>query len=305
MVNPAFRFGQVGAVVLAGFLLATRAPAADDKTKPGTLKEDKTKPYAVKRVKDIVYYDGEGKDENKHKLDLYLPDGAKAFPVLFFVHGGAWVHGDRNTLGIYATLASVYVKQGIGVVVTSYRLSPAVKHPEHVKDVARAFAWTYKNIARYGGNPDKLFISGHSAGGHLVALLAADEQYLKAHELATRTIRGVVPISGVYDITDNLVPNVFGSDEGSGKKASPLSYAKKGLPPFLIFYADKDLPMCGKTPSEKFCKAARREGHEGPHDGNQAEQSLPDPVRRREGRHQRLDRHCRFHPQWRHQVILR
>ncbi len=261
VVNPVFRIGQVAAVVLAGCLLTSAAPAADDKTKPDTLKEDKTKnPYTVKRVKDIAYYTGEGMDENKHKLDLYLPEGAKDFPVLFFVHGGAWVSGDRNTFGIYSTLANVYVKQGIGVVVTSYRLSPAVKHPEHVKDIARALAWTYRNIAKYGGSPEKLFISGHSAGGHLVALLTTDDRYLKALDLTTQTIRGVIPISGVYDIADSLMPKVFGSEKGSGKNASPLTYAKKGLPPFLIFYADKDYEMCGKSPSERFCKALDEKG---------------------------------------------
>jgi acetyl esterase/lipase len=243
--NLALRFAQVGAVVLAGLFFVSPASA-----------QEKAKSFEVKRVKDLVYYDGEGMDSNKHKLDLYLPEGAKDFPVLFFVHGGAWMTGDRNSFfGLYGSLAKVYVKQGIGVVVISYRLSPGVKHPEHVKDVARAFAWTYKNIAKYGGNVDQLFISGHSAGGHLVALLAADESYLRVHDLTPKAIRGVIPISGVYIIADGLVPNVFGREEGSGKKASPISYVKKGLPPFLILYADKDYSTCGKTPSEKFCKA--------------------------------------------------
>jgi acetyl esterase/lipase len=249
VVHPASFFGQVGAVVLAGFLLSSPARA-----------EDKTKPFTVKSIRDLDYYDGEGRDEKKHKLDLYLPEGVKDFPVLFFVHGGAWVSGDRNYLGVYSTLANVYAKQGIGVVVISYRLSPSVKHPEHVKDVARAFAWTYKNIAKYGGKSDRLFISGHSAGGHLVALLATDETYLKAHGLTTAAIRGVIPISGVYEVAERFMPRVFGDEEGAGKKASPLTYVRKGLPPFLILYADKDYDMCGKKPSEKFCKALGEKG---------------------------------------------
>jgi acetyl esterase/lipase len=250
VANPAFRFGQAGTVVLAGFLLAFPAFA-----------EEKAKPFAVKRIRDVVYYDGEGMDDKKHKLDLYLPEGTKEFPVLFFVHGGAWRTGDRNYLmDIYGTLAKVYAKQGIGVVVISYRLSPGVKHPEHVKDVARAFAWTYKNIGKYGGKTDQIFVCGHSAGGHLVALLAADEVYLKAHDLSPAAIRGVIPISGVYEIADGFLASVFGDEEGAGKKASPLSYVKKGLPPFLILYADKDYAMCGKTPSEKFCKLLNDKG---------------------------------------------
>jgi acetyl esterase/lipase len=248
VTNFEFTYGQAAAV-LAGLLLASPADA-----------EDKTKNHAVKRVKDIAYYNGKDADSNKHKLDLYLPEGVKDFPVLVFVHGGAWVSGDRNFFGMYSSLANAYAKQGIGVAVTSYRLSPAVKHPEHVKDVARAFAWTYKNIAKYGGKPDQLFVSGHSAGGHLVALLASDGSYLAAHDLTTRAIRGVIAISGVYAVADRFLPRVFGSEDGSGKNASPLNFVKKGLPPFLILYADKDLVYCGKAPSEKFRKALDEAG---------------------------------------------
>ncbi len=250
VVNQGFRFGQIVAIVLAGFFLAGPVRA-----------EDKPKTYKVKTVKDIVYYDGADMDKVKHKLDLYLPEGLKDFPVLFFVHGGAWITGDRNyAFGLYGNVAKVYAKQGVGVVVISYRLSPGVKHPEHIKDVARAFAWTHDNIAKYGGNPDRVFLSGHSAGGHLVALLTTDEQYLKAHNLTTKAIRGVIPISGVYTVPERILPNVFGTDDDSGKKASPITYVKKGLPPFLILYADGDLPLCGKLPSEKFCKALEAKG---------------------------------------------
>jgi acetyl esterase/lipase len=224
-------------LVLAGLAAPSRA-------------EPKT--WTVKAIKDVAYYDGPDQDRVKHKLDLYLPDGARDFSVLFFVHGGAWVHGDKNFLGVYARLARNYARQGIGVVVTNYRLSPAVKHPEHIKDVARAFAWTHKNIARHGGKPDRLFVCGHSAGAHLVSLLSTDETYLKAHGLSTKAIRGVIPISGVYSIPDRFLPHVFGTE---GRKASPLTHVKKGLPPFLILYADKDLIGCDKGPSEAFRKA--------------------------------------------------
>ncbi len=210
--------------------------------------------YSVKTVKDVVYYDGPDQHKVKHKLDLYLPDGAKDFPVLFFVHGGAWVHGDKNFLGVYARLGRAYAQQGVGVVVTNYRLSPAVKHPEHIKDVARAFAWTHRNIRKHGGNPERLFVCGHSAGGHLVSLLSTDETYLKAVGLTTRAIRGAIPISGVYSIPERFLAHVFG---GEGKKASPLTHVKAGLPPFLILYADRDLSGCDKVPSEAFCKALK------------------------------------------------
>src|SRR5260370_28515359 len=121
--------------------LVTRPALADD-AKPE--KEGKT--YEVKAIKDVPYYDGPDADKVKHKLDLYIPKDKENFPVFFFVHGGAWVHGDKNFLNLYSSLGSYFAKHGIGVVVTNYRLSPGVKHPEHIKDLARAFAWTYQNI---------------------------------------------------------------------------------------------------------------------------------------------------------------
>jgi acetyl esterase/lipase len=221
-----------------------------------------TRTFEVETVQDVSYYEGPGADKVKHRLDLYLPKGNKNFPVLFFVHGGAWRHGDKNYLGIYSGLGNLFARQGIGVVVINYRLSPAVKHPEHVKDVARAFAWTCKNVEKYGGRKDEIFACGHSAGGHLVSLLCTDETYLKAEGLSSKAICGVVPLSGVYVLPDGLMPSVFGTDPEARRQAAPISHVRKGLPPFLILYADKDLPGCDKEPAEKFCKALKEEGDE-------------------------------------------
>jgi acetyl esterase/lipase len=246
--------------MLATVLFGGPAPAgaADEKKDPT---KPAAKTYEVKAVKDVAYYDGAGQHKAKHKLDLYLPTGTKDFPMLLFVHGGAWLHGDKGFgFGFYGALAKVYARQGIGVAVTNYRLSPAVKHPEHVKDVARAFAWLHKNAAKHGGDPARLFVCGHSAGGHLVSLLTTDESYLKEHKLTTKAIKGVIPISGVYALPEKLFAQVFGTDKELRKKASPITHARKGLPPFLILYADKDLPGCDKAPSELFCKALKDKG---------------------------------------------
>jgi acetyl esterase/lipase len=225
----------------------------------GTAHADEAKPeaktYEVKVVKDVAYYDGADADKVKHKLDLYIPKDKENFPVFFFVHGCAWIHGDKNFLNLYSTLGTYFAKQGVGVVVTNYRLSPGVKHPEHVKDVARAFAWTYKNIEKYGGRPDQIFVGGHSAGGHLSALLAVDETYLKAEGLSSDKIKGVIPISGMFDIADGFLPEVFGKDEEVHKNAAPMAHVKGDLPPFLILYADEDLPGCDKKQAEAFAKA--------------------------------------------------
>jgi acetyl esterase/lipase len=229
---------------------------------PPARAEDRTKKYAVTSVKDVAYFDGDGHDKVKHKLDLYLPRGLKNYPVLLFVHGGAWMHGDKGFFGFYGLLAGSFARQGIGVAVANYRLSPGVKHPEHIKDVARAFAWLHKNIGKRGGRKDRIFVSGHSAGGHLVSLLTTDETYLKAHDLKTSAVRGVIPISGVFQIPDKVLPTVFGNEPGSGKKASPLTHVRKGLPPFLMLYAEKDLPACDGKSADAFCKALKALGND-------------------------------------------
>ena len=212
--------------------------------------------YEVESKRDITYFDGEAADRNKHKLDLYLPKGKKDFPVVMFVHGGAWVFGDRNFFGVYEALGKMFARHGVGAAVISYRLSPGVQHPEHVKDVARAFAWTHKHIADYGGRADELFVCGHSAGGHLISLLATDESYLKAEGLSLRDVRGAMPISGVYSIPDGLFNEAFGKDPAVRKAAGPINHVHEGCPPFLILYADRDYPFCDAA-SAAFCRALK------------------------------------------------
>ncbi len=214
------------------------------------------KTYEIDSVIDLPYYQGEGEHPKKHKLDLYLPRGGEDYPVVLFVHGGAWRHGDKNFLGLYIRLAKSLARQGIGVAVANYRLSPAVQHPEHIKDVARAFGWLYHNIGKYHGNPDRLFVCGHSAGGHLAALLATNDKFLKGEGLDIAAVKGVIPMSGVYKIPDTsfVFDHAFSKDFDKRKEASPIDHVRAGLPPFLIIYADNEMPYCGKEYAEQFCK---------------------------------------------------
>jgi acetyl esterase/lipase len=188
-------------------------------------------------VNDIAYYEGADADAKKHKLDIYTPKGLKDFPVVFFIHGGTWSSGDRK---MYGNMGQMFASQGIGVVVISYRLSPAVTHPAHIEDVARAFAWTHANIAKYGGRADRVFVAGHSAGGHLTSLLAANPEYLKKHGLSAKNIRGLIPISGVYDIPAGMFPKIFPGTADALKPASPVKNLTAGGPPALVIYADQD-----------------------------------------------------------------
>jgi acetyl esterase/lipase len=211
-------------------------------------------PAAVVR-KDLSYYAGEAADARSHLLDLYLPEGKKGFPMILFIYGGAWQSGSKD---LYGPLAQNFVRQGIGVAVANYRLSPAVKHPEHERDVARAFAWLAKHAKEYDADPARLYVMGHSAGAHLVALLALDPRYLKAEGLTGASIRGVIGVSGPYTLPPGLMEKVFGADEAKRQDAFPLTHITdqeaKAIPPFLIQAADGDYP--GLPEVAKQCAAA-------------------------------------------------
>jgi acetyl esterase/lipase len=215
--------------------------------------QDRAASYSVEKELNLVYNAARDADPVKHKLDFFVPKGAKDYPVMMFVHGGSWKSGDKDR---YTALGENFARQGIGTAIINYRLSNGkgtVRHPDHIKDVAKAFSWVKENAKKYGGNRDKLFVAGHSAGGHLVSLLATDESYLKAEKCTVKDIRGVVAVSGVYTIS-NLVPlfhDPFGKDPEVCKAASPMNHVNGKHPPFLIAYGTKDLPLLD-TMAEQF-----------------------------------------------------
>lgn len=185
--------------------------------------------------------------EAGQRLDVYYPDGCLAArcPVVMWVHGGGWRNGDKGTKGA-RDLAATWENAGAVVVTLNYRLTPDVVHPAHVQDVAAGIAWTRANIGRYGGDPRRLFLLGHSAGAHLVALVATDPQYLAAHGLGLReSVAGVMPIdTASYDLVANsgtavsrMIEDAFGTDRAVLRAASPLLIVKPGsrdYPPFVI-----------------------------------------------------------------------
>ena len=200
-------------------------------------------PYEIDVATNLIYYNGPGFNPQKHILDIFNPKDLPNAPVLFFIHGGGWTEGDKS---IYPFLGRAFAQQGLLTVVISYRLTPEVLHPGHIQDVARAFAWVYKNISQYGGNPNQIFVTGHSAGGHLAALLALDKRYLLAEGLSTDQIKGDLPISGIYNVKTHVdafpeLKNVFTSDPDKQRDASPVAHVSEKQPPFLIGYAQHDL----------------------------------------------------------------
>ncbi len=220
-----------------------QAPSLTDLSLPST----ELAPTVV-ASKDVVYAAGKAEDEGKHKLDLYAPRGKAPAPVFFFIHGGAWKSGDRAQ---YPALANRFAREGILTVVPSYRLAPKNPHPAQIEDVAAAFAWVVRHVSDYGGDTNRLFVGGHSAGGHLAALLTLDDRYLKAHGLSPLIIRGTAVLSGVFDLTlSEGQSSVFGTDPQVRRDASPLYHAARGAAPFLISYCQWDyfsLPAQART----------------------------------------------------------
>ena len=188
----------------------------------------------VRVVKDIDYVEGADYADGKDRLDLYLPEGSSDFPVLVFYHGGGLRAGDKSgSEHVGMALASA----GYGAAIVNYRLSPTIEHPEHAEDAAKSLAWVYRNIATHGGNPDALYISGHSAGAYLVALLTLDTRYLKKEGLSPENIAGSMPISGFFYV-DLVAPDrpkdVWGEEMAVWKDASPAKYLRSDAPAALV-----------------------------------------------------------------------
>ncbi|HKY01912.1 MAG TPA: alpha/beta hydrolase, partial [Burkholderiales bacterium] len=183
----------------------------------------------------------------RQTLDLHMPP-AKRPPLLIFVHGGFWSEGDER-YNIGNGIVRALVPQGVAVALVRYRLASPHQHPAQILDVAAAFAHLVRSADRYGYDSKRIYIAGHSAGGHLASLLALDERYLAAHDLTTASIAGVIGISGVYNLDTHgvasyhkeAVQRTFG-DLMTGSAASPSNFVRAGAPPFLILNPENDLP---------------------------------------------------------------
>ena len=192
---------------------------------------------------DVAY----GKDELQ-RLDVYAPRGVKDAPIVVFFHRGEWSKGDKSEAAYKPKFLN---ENGIVFVSANYRLSPAVKHPAHINDVAAAVRWVYDHAAEFGGSPNKIVVMGHSAGCHLVTLLALDPRYLADVKLRPSDLRGVVAWSGgAYDLVAKVkaggtygpfIKQAFGDSEAAWRDASPMNHVgdAKSLPPFLFISVER------------------------------------------------------------------
>lgn len=201
-------------------------------------------PSTVKVINNIPYLTGASYSNDFDKLDLYLPEGKRGVPVIVWIHGGALTQDDKN---LEVATGKRFAAAGLVTATVNYRLSPAVSHPAHVEDAAASFAWVKRHVAEYGGDPNNIFLVGHSAGAYLAALLVTDERYLRAHGLSARDVRAVAPISAFFWVEkEGVAPDrpksVWGTDPNVWVDASPAHHLRAGMPPTLIVYADGDEP---------------------------------------------------------------
>lgn len=187
-------------------------------------------------------------------LDLHAPANAKGLPVVFWIHGGGWQAGDKREV---QRKPEAFLARGFVFVSTNYRLLPAVDMDTIVRDVAKSLGWVHAHIAKHGGDPQRIFVMGHSAGAQLAALLCTDERYLRAEGVPFSALKGCVPVDGdTYDVPAIIEVaetrwrvhgqkpaafghrKKFGDDPEKHRDLSAVTHVAKGkgIPPFLILH---------------------------------------------------------------------
>jgi acetyl esterase/lipase len=210
---------------------------------PGLLAQD------VKR--DIPYAEPA---KPRQTLDVYAPPHAQNLPVVFWIHGGGWQVGDKSEV---QHKPRAFVEKGFVFVSTNYQLLPDVDMGTIVRDTAKAIRWVHDHISEYGGNPNRIFVMGHSAGAQLAALVCTDESYLKNEGLSLGIIKGCVPVDGdTFDVPAIIETaetrrrahgqppatfghrEKFGGDPAKHREFSAVTHVSggKGIPPFFILY---------------------------------------------------------------------
>jgi len=173
-------------------------------------------------------------------LDVYTPTGdvKKSRPVLVFLYGGGYSDGQKES---YRFVAESFTKEGYVVVIPDYRKYPKVKFPCFVFDGAQAIAWTYKNIGQYGGDKDRIFVEGHSAGAHIGALVAANPIYLKTFDVDRSIIRGFAGLAGPYDFTpeEEKYKIIFGPPDNY-PNMQVTTFIDGKQPPMLLLHGADD-----------------------------------------------------------------
>lgn len=201
----------------------------------------------VRITKNIDY---SGQNLPLHDLNIYADKKANAKDVIVFIHGGSWSSGKKET---YWWLGRNFAKKDVVVAVIDYPLAPNATYKEMAVASAKAVKWVRDSIAIYGGNPDRIFLMGHSAGAHLCELINADTSYFKQVGL-TNLVKGII-LNDAFglDMEEYLTKSIrdhyyddfirtFSENSETWRMGSPLFYVKEIKNPHLIFYGTKTYP---------------------------------------------------------------
>lgn len=186
----------------------------------------------------------------RNRLDIYLPakaDTLEEISAVIFVHGGAWKTGDKVLVN---NKSAWLTANGIALVSINYRFWPDVTYKEQASDVANSVAWTRNNADRFGIDSNRIFLMGHSAGAHLVALTGTNPKYLGLYDLKSTDLAGVIPIDGgglhvplQLEMAESkrrieTYESVFSQDGNTQRDASPFFHLRKDreYPPFLVVH---------------------------------------------------------------------
>jgi len=189
---------------------------------------------AAHRATDIAYG-----PEPRQRLDVYSARGQQgSAPVIVYVHGGGWTSGSKD---LYRFVGETLAERGYLTVMAGYRLYPEVRFPVFVEDAARAVAWTRAHATGLGGDPKRIFLMGHSAGAHIVLLLALDAHYLHDAGMEASELGGVIGLSGPYDFLpfgSGFEHKVF--DGSDPVLTQPIHFVRADAPPALLLYGSAD-----------------------------------------------------------------
>jgi acetyl esterase/lipase len=195
----------------------------------------------------------------RHGVDIYRPSGAAGRPVVVFLYGGGWRSGDR---AMYRFVGASLAASGLICAIPDYRVYPEVRFPDFVQDAAEAVAWMRRRAPAYGGDPDRLFVMGHSAGAQIATLLGLNPAYLGAHGLTPdRDLSGVIGLSGPYDFlplrTEELKA-IFGPED-QRPSTQPINFVTPGAPPMLLATGGADTTVLPRN-TERLAVRLREAG---------------------------------------------
>jgi acetyl esterase/lipase len=193
--------------------------------------------------KDVFYRTEQTSDayaQERCRLDIYYPKTKPNFPTVVWFHGGGLEKGNKEIpIGLR--------EKGIAVVAANYRLSPKAQAPTYIEDAAAAVAWTFNNIEKFGGSRNKIFVSGHSAGGYLTSMIGLDKKWLAKHNIDANAIAGLIPYSG-QTITHFTIRKERGIADTVPvvDQFAPLFHVRQDAPPLLLISGDRELELLGR-----------------------------------------------------------